>query len=384
MSAQLIHPSIPSFAGNRLFQGIEREVLAELTAGMEISTFSADEVIFHEGERGDLLYLVGEGTVKISKRGRGGQQETLGFIEAGNFFGEMALLDHEPRSAMAMAAQPTVLGLVDEATFERILEDAPSQLHLNFLRSVTQRLRESNSHFIAEMMRSERLSAVGAMAGMILHDLNNPISTVRCCCDVIARESSDPTLLEATALLDGAVKGMVGMTQELLDYTRGSIALQTERRRVGKLLGEVIAQARPQLVGKQVNLIERLEGDGEIEVDANRFLRMFGNLLKNAREAMPGGGTLTIATERLADEMVFRITDTGVGINPNILPRLFEPFVTHGKANGTGLGMAIAKSVVEAHAGKISVTSEVGKGTQVEIRLPLVSGGIRNPAHRLL
>jgi signal transduction histidine kinase len=358
------------FAQNRLFEGIDRETIEELTAGIEVSSFEKDDVIFREGDRGELLYLVGEGSVKISKQGRGGQQETLGFIEPGNFFGEMALLDNEPRSAMAVAARHTLLGLVNETTFQRILENAPSRLHLNFLRSVTDRLRQINSHFISEVMRTERLSMVGAMASMIIHDLNNPISTVRCCCDVIARESSDPTLLEATALLDGAVNGMLAMTQELLDFTRGSIALKKEQIRVDILLRELAEQSRTFLRERDVRLCERIAYGGEIEVDANRFLRVLSNLVKNAWEAMPTGGTIKIDTQLLGNEVVFQIADTGVGIPPEILPRLFEPFVTHGKASGTGLGMAIAKSVVEAHQGKISVESKIGEGTTVQIRLP--------------
>lgn len=358
------------FYRNRLFEGIEQSVLEEITAEIETAVFTQDEIIFREGDSGEILYLVEEGSVKISKLGRGGNQETLGFIEAGNFFGEMALLDGEPRSAMAAAAGATVLGIVNETTFRHILENAPSRLHLNFLRSVTQRLRHINSHFISEVMRTERLSMVGAMAGMIIHDLNNPISTVRCCCEVIARESTDSTLLEATGLLEGAVEGMLGMTQELLDYTRGSIALQKRHVRVGELLGHLAEQSRPLLRAQDIELIMRPGYEGEIEIDVNRFQRVLGNLTKNAREAMPTGGNLTIASERWEDEIVFRITDTGVGIPPEILPRLFEPFVTHGKASGTGLGMAIAKSVVEAHGGKISVASEVAVGTTVEIRLP--------------
>lgn len=365
-------PNFPTdeFQENRLFAGIDDAILREITAGIEISAFDKDEVIFHEGDRGDLLYLVGAGSVKISKLGRGGKQETLGFIEPGNFFGEMALLDGEPRSAMAAAAGPTVLGMVNEATFQRILENAPSRLHLNFLRSVTQRLRQINSHFITEVMRTERLSMVGAMAGMIIHDLNNPISTVRCCCDVIARESSDPTLLEATALLDGAVNGMLAMTQELLDYTRGSISLKKETVRVDRLVEGLVEQSAPLLREKEVELVTRLGWAGPIALDVGRFLRVLANLIKNAREAMPTGGTVTLATERVNEEIIFRIVDTGVGIPPELLPQIFEPFVSHGKASGTGLGMAIAKSVVEAHAGRIRVVSEVQRGTTVEIRLP--------------
>jgi len=362
------------FADNRLFQGIERDLLGEMIGQIECKRFAKGEVVFREGERGDVLYLVGEGSVKISKLGRGGGQETLGFIEAGDFFGEMALLDSEPRSAMAAAAAPTVLGIVNEPMFQRVLEVAPSRLHRNFLQSVTQRLRDINSHFITEVMRTERLSMIGSMAGMIMHDLNNPITTVRCCCDLLDRANATPELLESATLLKSAVNGMLAMTQELLDYTRGSICLNKEQVGVPEIFEEVFRQFRPQLKAQKVELVCDLRYAGLIAVDRARFQRVLGNLIKNAREAMPAGGVLSIKVERTDDRLRLRVGDTGVGIPEEILPKLFEPFVTHGKANGTGLGMAIAKSVVEAHEGKITVASVRGRGTEIEISLPFASG----------
>jgi signal transduction histidine kinase len=364
------------FVKNRIFEGIHFDVLHEIISNIETRTFEKDEIIFREGDRGDVLYLVDEGSVKISKLGRGGGQETLGFIAAGNFFGEMALLDGEPRSAMAAATGPTVLGVVDEPAFQRILEHAPSRLHLNFLRSVTQRLRQIDSHFITEVMRTERLSMLGAMASMILHDLNNPISTVRCCCEVIDRESSDPQLVEATALLNSAVDGMLAMTQELLDFARGSMSLNKKRLTLANVLHELRQQSQPLLAKNNVQLVVKLDYTGQIDLDAARVLRMLGNLVKNACEAMPYGGVLTITTELVGVDLLIRIADTGVGIPPELLPRLFEPFVTHGKPNGTGLGMPIAKSVVEAHGGTISVSSVVGSGTEIRIKVPAPAPGV--------
>ncbi len=327
-------------------------------------------MIFQEGDPGDALYLVGEGSVKISKRGRGGDQETLAYIQPGNFFGEMALLDSQPRSAMATAAEPTLLGAVNEQTFQQILALAPSRLHMNFLRSVSERLRSVNSHFITEVMRTERLSLVGSMANSIIHDLKNPICVIRCCADLFAIESKDPRQKELAAMQRKAIDGMLAMTQELLDYARGSVSLKRESISMWRLLDELSQQVLQLLPGLNIHFVKTLNYVGEIEIDFIRFSRVLCNLIKNAREAMPHGGVLTFSTELGENEVILRLADTGCGIPVDILPKLFEPFVTHGKANGTGLGMAIAKSVIDAHEGRISVTSRVGEGTTVEIRLP--------------
>src|SRR5216110_2492327 len=242
-------------AQNRLFEGIESGLLDEIAPDVHVVQLNEGEIVFREGDPGDSLYLVGKGSVKISKSGRGGQQETLGFIQSGNFFGEMALLDGEPRSAMATAAEPTLLGTVDEPTFQHILELAPSRLHMNFLRSVSERLRTVNSHFITEVMRAERLSLVGSMANSIIHDLKNPICIIRCCTDLIASETNDPRLRELTSMLDGAVDGMLAMTQELLDYARGSTQLKKQLISVWGILDELNQQSLRLLLGKNIHFV---------------------------------------------------------------------------------------------------------------------------------
>jgi signal transduction histidine kinase len=370
MSASLAR-AFDQLSENRLFEGIESTLLDRIAPNVRVVQLGEGEVVFREGDPGDVMYLVGKGSVKISKSGRGGQQETLGFIEPGNFFGEMALLDGEPRSAMATAVESTLLGTVDEATFQHILELAPSRLHMNFLRSVTQRLRSVNSHFITEVMRSERLSLVGAMANSIIHDLKNPICIVRCCSDLIARDTTDVRIRELAAMTDKATDGMLSMTQELLDYARGSTSLSCETVSIWRLLDELNQQALRLLPGHNIQFAKNVRYDGNVLVDLPRFVRVLANLIKNAREAMPSGGILTMSTDSVNGQVVIRISDTGIGVPAELLPRLFEPFVTHGKSHGTGLGMAIAKSVVTAHHGKISISSVAGKGTTVDIRLPL-------------
>ena len=358
------------FAANQLFEGIEPDVLEDVRYEMKTLQLEEGDVVFEEGEPGDSLFLVGEGSIKISKSGRGGEQETLGYIQSGNFFGEMALFDGQPRSAKATAAAPSLIASVDERTFQHILELAPSRLHMNFLRSVSERLRQVNSHFISEVMRSERLSLVGSMANSILHDLKNPICIIRCSADLITEQVKDPSVRQLTGMIDGAVKGMMAMTQELLDYARGSASLNTESISTWRLLDELSQQSLRLLPGQNIQFVKHIRYEGNLEIDLSRFTRVMGNLIKNASEAMQGGGILTLSIDRIEDEISIRVADTGCGVPPELLPKLFEPFVTHGKSHGTGLGMAIAKSIVDAHRGTISVTSALGHGTTVEIRLP--------------
>jgi signal transduction histidine kinase len=358
------------FANNRLFAGIAPEVLRAMRDGMHMRRFDKDEIVFNEGDAGDSLYLVGSGSVRISKKGRAGEQETLAMIEPGNFFGEMALLDGQPRSAMAIATESTLLAGVDDEAFQHLLELAPSRLHLNFLRLVSQRLRDVNSHFISELMRTERLSLVGSMANSIIHDLKNPICIVRCCASLIDRHSADPKLKELTGMLQNAVDGMLAMTQELLDYSRGEMATTRKRTSVRELLDDLDQQALRLLPGQNIQLVKTVSYDGDLDLDLPRFTRMLCTLIKNAREAMPDGGILTLTIERIENDVLIRVDDTGIGMPPAVLAKVFEPFVTHGKSHGTGLGMAIAKSTVETHGGRIFISSVEGRGTSVEVRLP--------------
>jgi len=357
-------PNAAQLQQNRLFAGIPTELINDIGSDVDLLRFDADDAIFHEGDAGDCLYLVVEGSVRISKAGRGGKQETLGFIQPGNFFGEMALIDGQPRSANATAAEASVLGRIDAAAFARILDSAPRSLHMNFLRSVVERLRGINSHFITELMRSERLSLVGTMANSIIHDLKNPIHALKMCASLIDRRTEDPSIRSFTAIMEKSVDSMTDMVQEILDFARGQSSLQPERRPVKAVLEEIDTQL-VRMVPENVHLVRDLHPSGDVMVDVRRFSRVLLNVIKNSVEAMPQGGLLRLGLRVAEGRAIFTVSDTGCGIAPELQAKIFEPFVTHGKSHGTGLGMAIAKSVIEAHGGFIALQGTVGVGTTV-------------------
>jgi signal transduction histidine kinase len=371
MKATTCHArTFEKFSTNRLFDGIENSILKEIRPQLGVLRVQKNEVIYRQGDRGQYLYLVGEGLVSISQLDRVGQPETLDFIKSGNFFGGRAMLEKKPYSAMAIAAEASLLGTVKEKAFEKMLTIAPARLHMNFLRAVSERLRSINSRFMSDVLKAERLRVVEAMASSILHDLKNPVSIARCCSDLIASETDNAELRSLTALLGSAVSGMVTTTQELLDYTHGSISLKKQRVSIWRVLDELNQQSLRLLPGRRVELTKQIRYDGDIDVDLTRFVRVLGHVVQNACDAMADGGVLRFTTDLVQNEVALRITDSGSGIAPELLPKLFQPFATNAESAGTGLSLAIAKAVVEAHGGRISIASVPDKGTTVDIRLP--------------
>lgn len=332
--------------------------------------FEAGEIIFREGDLAECLFLIDSGSVRISKEGRGSQQETLKYFEAGDFFGEMGLYGHTTRSARATAVGPVVVGCLDRDVFEDLLHSTPVQLVENLLKESVSRLRDTDTHFIQEVLEAERLSLVGSMLSTIVHDIRGPLSIIRGAADLLSGDLPDSKRIKYTDMLRRGVDRIADMTQELLDYSRGTTHLNLESVSPKDLIGELEEEVLQSLVASGIQVHFAIGYDEPIPVDRRRFFRVLHNIVKNAAEAMPGGGTLTITVEQADETAVFQVRDTGVGIPPDVLPTIFEPFVTHGKAGGTGLGMAIVESVVVAHRGRIRVDSSPGEGTCFTIELP--------------
>lgn len=359
-------------AENLLVRGVPADLLPEICAIPQLVGYADGEVIFEEGDPPDYLYLIAKGAVRISKRGRGGQQETLSHLREGDFFGEMGLFDPDARSARATAAQPTQLGRVDRADLERLLRLAPLQISANLTRGLIRRLRDTDARMIDEILKAERLSLVGSMAARMSHDLKNPISVMLLVSSMLEEREGDSESIRLAGILQRSIDRMLGMIREVLEYSRGQPELDLHPIPVHRLLTELEAHILGQLSEGGIRLEKAISFRGDLLLDHDRMLRVLENLSKNAVEAMPSGGVLTLAVEQHEENILIGVADTGHGIPEEILPTIFEPFVTHGKSGGTGLGMAIARAVVEAHGGTIRVESTVGQGSTFWIVLPKV------------
>jgi signal transduction histidine kinase len=223
-----------------------------------------------------------------------------------------------------------------------------------------------------ELIRAERLSVVGRMAASIIHDLKNPMTTIKGYAALLGREDLDREQRERfSGIITHSVDTFVQMTQEILDYARGGGPLQRQEIQVGDFIEDLCTFMERDFSDKGLKLVRELDYTGPVLVDEIKLRRALYNIASNARDAMEAGGSLTISTTPNESSVELRLRDTGPGIPEAIRDTLFEPFVTCGKAMGTGLGLAIAKKTVEDHGGTIAVDSVPGQGATFIVRLPL-------------
>ncbi|NQW24220.1 MAG: GAF domain-containing protein [SAR202 cluster bacterium] len=236
-----------------------------------------------------------------------------------------------------------------------------------------------NSRLVDQMVISEQLSAIGKMAASIVHDFKGPLAIIRGFVEILADSniSAEKRTRFSNMVLDN-VDRFLEMSQELLDYSRGSLNLNRKPVRLGVWLGKVTDFVEESVGAANIRLHTEFNFIGLIEMDEARVRRVVQNLIGNAMDAMSDGGDLTIATDLKDGTCRLSVTDTGIGIPHSLRPKVFEPFVTEGKEHGNGLGLAIAKEIVEGHGGNLSFetrtadeTEGLKPGTTFIIELPV-------------
>ncbi len=225
---------------------------------------------------------------------------------------------------------------------------------------------------LEQRKREEKLLLLGSMLATIVHDMKSPLSGISGYAQLIRhRSGEEKTRLYCDSILR-ALEHVETMNRELLAFVRGEyVGLKRSSVDLRGLLAEIVDSAREG--DKYQGVTTRLaEGDAvTVQADRDRLVRVFNNILANAREAMPDGGNIEISVDRIDSRAVVIISDDGVGMPAHIRDRVFEPFITYGKQKGTGLGLTAVRTLIEEHGGAIGVTSALGKGTAFTIHLPI-------------
>jgi signal transduction histidine kinase len=362
-----------SIEDNKLFKELTPAELQLLRGATREKTYSAGQVIFKEGDAGDGLYFVKDGNVQISAVVGYSDLKVLTHIVPGDLFGEMAVLDNQPRSASATAEVATTVYFISRAEWEQLLVRAP-RLASALVREISRRLREFNNKYVREILESERLALVGRFASSIVHDLKNPLNIIGISADMACMVSATPESRQvAKVRIRKQVERISNMVTELLEFTQGAhtnfvLAQVNFKDFTEQLLEEIQAE----LTLKSVK-IEFLNSPPSVPVRINpqRLSRVFHNLIGNAADAMSGGGAVKLRFMVNGAEIVTELEDTGKGIAPQVLDRLFQAFATYGKANGTGLGLSICKKIVQDHHGRIFARNVPGGGALFGFTLPV-------------
>jgi PAS domain S-box-containing protein len=233
-----------------------------------------------------------------------------------------------------------------------------------------------------QLWQAAKLASVGELAASIAHELNNPLATVSLRLEsVLAHTPAEDPRRRALEIVDQEAKRMGELVANLLQFARrgdGQISTVDIAQELTKAVDLIYHQLRKRLI----LVVQEFAPDTSIiYADRQKLRQVFLNLLTNANDAMPQGGTLTLRTApaTLGDgkpAVLIELADTGAGISADNLTRIMEPFfTTKEEGKGTGLGLAICRRMVEEHHGTIQIGSEVGKGTTVRVVLPLSSGG---------
>jgi signal transduction histidine kinase len=360
---------------NKLFRDLLPEEIKELRGAIRELTFAPDQPIFLQGDPGNGIYFVKDGLVLISTTVSSGDSKVLSKIAPGDLFGEMAVLDSDPRSASATADGPTTVYFIDRSELLTLLDHMP-RLAFAMVREISRRMRSFNDQYVREVFEAERLQLVGRFTNSIAHDLKNPLNIIGISADMACMPSSTAESRQvAKVRIRKQVDRISNMVSELLEFAHGAhtnfvLAQMPYKSFVEPLIEEI--QQEVSIKSVTVEYINRPPAT-PVRINPQRLSRVFHNLIGNAADAMSGGGALRLRFSETGQELVTEMEDSGKGIAPQILDRLFQAFATYGKTNGTGLGLSICKKIVQDHKGKIYARNVPGGGALFGFTLPLPS-----------
>jgi len=238
---------------------------------------------------------------------------------------------------------------------------------LEALRERDQKIQVQQS----ELLQSERLAAVGQLSAEVVHEIRNPLNAISLNMDWLDNElaEKDPEVAKTINSISREVQRLNQITESYLVRARVPVN-ERQKTRINELIQEVLDFSREEDRSRNIQVQTELS-DTELflETDPGRMKQAFLNVLKNAREAMPNGGTLRVRTERRENTYRIEFSDTGHGMTESAQQRSFQPFFTT-KSGGTGLGLMLTKSIAEEANGSIECESQIGKGTTFTFQFP--------------
>jgi len=252
------------------------------------------------------------------------------------------------------------------------------------LQATEEELRATNEELLAanrdlretqeQLIRSEKLAAIGKLAGGVGHELRNPLGAIKNAVYYIRGKlanselaKTEPRIMEFLGIVDDEISSSNKIISDLLNFSRvGKPAVSPAKIR--DVMEDTLSHIT---LPEGVQVINELDaGLPEVEIDADQIRQVFVNIATNAIQSMPEGGKLTIGARKRDKFLEIAISDTGDGISEELIGKIFDPLFTT-RAKGIGLGLAVCKSIIDRHGGAIDVESKAGGGTTFRVKLPL-------------
>jgi PAS domain S-box-containing protein len=252
------------------------------------------------------------------------------------------------------------------------------------LRATEEELRATNEELQAaneelketqeQLIRSEKLAAIGKLAGGVGHELRNPLGAIKNAVYYIKGKvtnselaKTEPRIIEFLGIMDDEINSSNKIISDLLNFSR--VAKPTvSPAKIRKVMEDVLSRLT---APENIEVINKVDANlPEVEIDTDQIRQVFVNIATNAIQAMPEGGKLTIDARKGDKFLEVAISDTGDGISEDVIGKIFDPLFTT-RAKGIGLGLAVCKSIIERHGGAIGVESKVGEGATFTVKLPL-------------
>lgn len=372
----------------RAFPGISRSEASEMVAVGKVKKYAEGINLCQEGEIENIFYILLQGDVKVTKAINEEEDRYVSTLKPGDFFGEMALIHDAPRSATVTSLGPISVLEIHRDSFEDLVR-YNSSFSVAMVREVSRRLRENNDLAVEDLrMKAGELAAAyqqlaeleyarSEFLSVVAHELRTPLTIANGFLQVIRAHQ-----LQGQAL-DSALDTIAGNLQQIISLTNDILFLQEmdfilpefEPTDIGAVVAGVVETVRGLAERSKIGIDLKIVPDlPTVPADGKSLERAFAAILDNSIKFSPDGGDVNVQVDFNQQQVWVKVDDHGVGIPPEAQERVFDRFYHLEEVNGhlfrgVGLGLSIARQVIEQHHGHIQLQSELGKGSTFTIWL---------------
>jgi signal transduction histidine kinase len=372
----------------RAFPGISQLEIDELVTRSKVNNYPGGIILCHEGEIETKFYILLDGQVNVTKTINNVEQKQLKTLEAGDFFGEMAIIHNAPRAASVTTSGPTTVMEIDKENFDRVLQRS-SSISMAMVREISNRLRENDEMAIedlkiraAELAEAYQKLAEQELARRefltnIAHELRTPLMAAGGFLQLMQKgmisQEKIPATIETVAR---NIHQITTLVNDILFLQEMDLILPKFQPINLHLMAEDVSEKyQDKAAGSLVTLhIEAPANLPMVSGDPKSLERALIALVDNAIKFSPHGGQVTLKIYEEENFVIIDIIDQGIGIETSQIPKIFDRFYHLERSgdqlfSGIGLGLAITNQVIKQHNGRLSVHSEPGKGSTFSVRL---------------